>query len=1022
MLRLRRKRLIIVASILLLLLVPIVIFLTYEMRTSRFQSRYLVGVAKKLNFWMEPGPSPSIRFPQTGPYDERLGYSRLPAFIDSLTTKGYKIEAQARFSPSLLEFTGRGFFTPYHEKNQAGLTILDSDNQVFFANSSPEWVYSDFNTIPDVIVNSLLFIENRELLEQRFPYRNPAVEWDRLANAVLHMGIHLVDKNHKAPGGSTLATQIEKYRHSPEGRTSSANEKFRQMVSASLRSYLNGRETLETRRQIILDYINSIPLGAVPGYGEIIGLGDGLWAWYGADFDTVNRRLSNRFTNAMDANLAAWALAYKQVLSLFLAQRRPSFYLLENHGALEAQINSYVRLLAEAGIISSVERDAVWRAKLNLRRNISVQRETRFVERKAVNAIRTDLLNLLEVPQLYELDRLDLTVNSTIDSSVQEEVTKVLRQLQDPVYAGAAGLRGARLLELGDPAKVIYSFTLYERTTNANLLRVQADNFNQPLNINEGIKLELGSSAKLRTLITYLEIIADLHKRYAGRSRNELRAISIPKKDLLSQWAIDYLSSASDTSLTAMLKAAMERRYSSSTAEVFFTGGGEHTFANFDDQYSGGIMSVSKAFHNSVNLVFIRIMRDIVRYYIYQRPGIVDLLEDVENPKRDEYLARFADQEGRIFLNRFYRKYQSKSSDEALEILLQRVHPIPARVATVFRSVAPEVGIEKFAPFMRAHLPNSILSEQDIQELYDKYSVTSFSLADRGYIARVHPLELWTVAYLRSHPKANQKEVIEASADERQEVYNWLFKTNRKRAQDIRIQTLVEAEAFQEIHQAWKRLGYPFDFLVPSYATAIGSSGDRPAALAELVGIILNGGVLYPSIRAQELHFAKDTPYETILKSEEGTGERVLLPEIAAIVRDAMIGVAKEGTAKRLHGAFLKPNFSFKKKSSIIRNTEENENFYDDGSAIVVGGKTGTGDNRRDTYGSRGRLIQSQVINRTAIFVFFIGDRFFGTIIAYVPGQGAAKYKFTSALPVQVLKILAPKLMPLLEREIPNAS
>jgi membrane peptidoglycan carboxypeptidase len=673
--------------------------------------------------------------------------------------------------------------------------------------------------------------------------------------------------------------------------------------------------------------------------------------------------------------------------------------LLENHGALESQINSYIRLLAEAGIISPVERDAALRAKLNLRQNISVQQETRFVERKAINTIRLGLLNLLEVPQLYELDRLDLTVKSTINSSVQEEVTNVLRQLQEPIYAEAAGLNGARLLERGNPAKVIYSFTLYERTPNANLLRVQTDNFNQPFNINEGIKLELGSSAKLRTLITYLDIIADLHKRYAGRSRNELRAISIPKKDLLSQWAIDYLSSAADTSLTAMLKAAMERRYSSSTAEVFFTGGGQHTFANFDDQYSGGIMSVSKAFHNSVNLVFIRIMRDIVRYYIYQRPGIVDLLEDVEDPRREEYLARFADQEGRVYLNCFYRKYQGKSPDKALETLIQGVHPIPARVATVFRSVAPEAGIEEFASFMRAHLPNSILSEQDIQELYDKYSVTSFSLADRGYIARVHPLELWTVAYLRSHPKANQKEVIEASADERQEVYNWLFKTNRKRTQDIRIQTLVEAEAFQEIHQAWKRLGYPFDFLVPSYATAIGSSGDRPAALAELVGIILNGGVLYPSIRAQELHFAKDTPYETILKSEEGTGERVLLPEIAAIVRDAMIGVAKEGTAKRVHGAFLKS----------------------DGSAIVVGGKTGTGDNRRDTYGSRGRLIQSQVINRTAIFVFFIGDRFFGTIIAYVPGQEAAKYKFTSALPVQVLKILAPKLMSLLDRKIPNA-
>jgi membrane peptidoglycan carboxypeptidase len=54
----------------------------------------------------------------------------------------------------------------------------------------------------------------------------------------------------------------------------------------------------------------------------------------------------------------------------------------------------------------------------------------------------------------------------------------------------------------------VYSFTLYEHSSGVNLLRVQADNLNQPLNINPGTKLELGSTPKLRTLITYLEIIA----------------------------------------------------------------------------------------------------------------------------------------------------------------------------------------------------------------------------------------------------------------------------------------------------------------------------------------------------------------------------------------------------------------------------------------------------------------------------------------------------------------------------------
>jgi hypothetical protein len=70
---------------------------------------------------------------------------------------------------------------------------------------------------------------------------------------------------------------------------------------------------------------------------------------------------------------------------------------------------------------------------------------------------------------------------------------------------------------MGDPnrARVLaYSVTLYERAPGANLVRVQADNVDRPLDLNEGGMLDLGSTAKLRTRATYLEIIAELHQRY----------------------------------------------------------------------------------------------------------------------------------------------------------------------------------------------------------------------------------------------------------------------------------------------------------------------------------------------------------------------------------------------------------------------------------------------------------------------------------------------------------------------------
>ena len=86
----------------------------------------------------------------------------------------------------------------------------------------------------------------------------------------------MFDAHQPQPGGSTLATQIEKFRHSPGGRTATPPEKLRQIASASVRAYLNGPQTLPARRQIVVRYLNSVPLAAKPGIGEINGIGDGM--------------------------------------------------------------------------------------------------------------------------------------------------------------------------------------------------------------------------------------------------------------------------------------------------------------------------------------------------------------------------------------------------------------------------------------------------------------------------------------------------------------------------------------------------------------------------------------------------------------------------------------------------------------------------------------------------------------------------------------------------------------------------
>ena len=215
--------------------------LSAELRASLVQAGVLSRFASNLTFRVEEGANPLARFPRSGPYNERLGYTRLPSFIAALEAKGYVVQRQARLSTHLEQFLDYGGFAVFREKDQAGLEIRDKDGGTIYAARHPDYVYADFDGIPPLIVATLLFIENRELLDARFPMRNPAVEWNRLAGATYSLALESLGLPSKRYGGSTLATQIEKYRHSPDGLTADVFEKLRQIASASVRAYLRGR-------------------------------------------------------------------------------------------------------------------------------------------------------------------------------------------------------------------------------------------------------------------------------------------------------------------------------------------------------------------------------------------------------------------------------------------------------------------------------------------------------------------------------------------------------------------------------------------------------------------------------------------------------------------------------------------------------------------------------------------------------------------------------------------------------------
>jgi membrane peptidoglycan carboxypeptidase len=977
------------AVIVVVLLVAIVaggLLLWHELNTSRLQAREIARYAARLDYQRVAGPSDAIRFPPHGPFDQRLGYTALPRFAERLQARGFALTEQVRFNDALIEHVEHGLFPPYAEKTRAGLDVFDCRAQPLYGFRYPWRGYARFEEVPAIVAQALLFIENRDLLDESRPTLNPAVDWVRFARAALGQLGRMVNADLDAPGGSTLATQIEKYRHSPDGITLDAREKLRQMVSASVRAYREGEQTLPLRRRLVLDYLNTVPLSAAPGHGEVNGLGDGLWVWFGADFERVNALLSA--PEGEGGARIEQGQALRQVVALMIAHRRPSWYLAGGRSELTRSTDAHLRLLAQAGLISPALRDAALGQPLVYRDLAANPAVVPANPGKGTTAVRARLAGMLGT-SLYSLDRLDAHMGTTLHGGLQQAVSGFLGQLSDPAFARSQGLIAERMLHPATLGAVRYSFTLVERTEGGNRVRVQTDTTEQPLDINEGSKLELGSTAKLRVLATYLEIVAELHGRLAALDLPALRRVEVDNQDRLTRWAIDHLATATDRSLPAMLEAALERRYSANPGEGFFTGGGRHTFGNFNASDNAREPTLREALQASINLPFVRLMREIVRHTMYQVPGsTARLLEDNQDPRRVEYLARFADREGQAFLRRFWRKYQGRSAEEMRSMLLDGLRPGADRLAAVFRYLEPEAPPAALAAFLGRRLGDAQLREARIGQLYARHAPDAFDLPDRGYVARVHPLELWLVAFRLQHPEASLADAVAASEKERQAVYRWLFRTRAKGAQDSRIFTLLEVEAFLDIHRRWARLGYPFGHLVPSLATALGSSGDRPAALAELMGIIINDGRRLPTRRIDSVRFAAHTPYETAFAVRPAEGEQVMAPEVAQALRGALSDVVEGGTARRLSGAFR----------------------LSDGTEITLGGKTGTGDNRIVVKGRAGLAM-----NRTATFVFYLGPRHFGTLTAYVIGPDAASYRFTSGLPVQILKSMGPLLLPHLE-------
>ena len=977
----------VVAAIVLLVVV-------WEIQTSRFQAKQLSEIAESVEYEVGRGTSRSVTYPEAGPYDLRLGYARIPKFIERLDTFGYGVEAQTRFNQTLRKLTSWGLSPIYREKTQAGLLVLDGSDKPFFSATFPSKVFPDIEAIPPVVVDSLLFVENRELLEPGSPERNPAVEWPRLVRAAIDYSANRLGDERPVPGASTLATQMEKYRHYKGGVTNSVSDKVRQMATASIRAYRMGPDTTESRRHIVVDYLNGIGLAAVPGHGEVIGLVSGLALWYGADYAAV-ANLLGRHDQIVDAEERHdWALAYKQTLSLLLSAKRPTFYLVHDQDALRERTDMFIKMLAEQGVLSEEQRDAALLAQLVFRRGNRTDISIPMSERKTAAPVRNRLVRMLGLTDYYQLDRLDLTAKSTLNRQVQRDIERLLADFRTREGAREAGLFGKnRLGPEDDPSRVVYSLVVYQKDEGANFLRVQADTLDSNFDVNEGMMLDLGSTAKLRTLVTYLEMMADIHDDLSEVTLTALRRIAEGKSDRMRRWGASYLLRHRGADLAKFLDAALEREYSASPNEQFFTAGGNHVFHNFGDEFDSRFMTLKNAFKHSTNLVFIRLMRDIVEHRIHRnRPDAAELLAEPNHGGRKVFLDRFVNRESRVFLQRFHRRYSGVGPEGTPKQLVRYHRMTPKRFAVVVRNALPDMDYDDFVALMHRYderlVGNFELTESLLEELYEAYGPDTFGLQDRAYLSKLHPLELWTIRYLLENPESDVDELVKNSRAEQQLAYRWLYRTRRRDVQYRAVYSELEIDAFGDIYEDWREVGFPFQSLVPSYATAIGTSADRPAALAELAGIIANGGVRQPSYRMEYLHFAHDTPYETHIGPKRSEGERVLREETAKLVHNLMVEVVDSGTGRRANVVLI----------------------GDDGWPLAIGGKTGTGDHSYKVVDPDGFVLNSRAVSRSGVFVFTIGDEFYGVITAYVLGREAGEFRFTSSLAAQAFKVIAPRL------------
>lgn len=673
--------------------------------------------------------------PAEGPKDIKLCYNLVSDLRKTLPLHGDIVSPQVSWTQH-----GIGPYTlpPIFDRPiNAGLRITDSQGRLMYdATKHTVRPYHKFDEVPNLLALAFGFVEDQNILNpNKKPTFNSAVNIRRSGNAVLENVAKSVGLRDGASGGSTIPVQVAKLEAWKDGKTRDIFDKLDQHVFASVRQYQDGSDTTGRRHSEFVNYLNTVSFAGHPAVGEIMGVREAMAVLFSStDYDSILKQGKEDIKTAR---------IFRQIFTLAMAVQMPDRVLrdkpvksdvsMRGFQMAQKRLDNLLPKLAKEGIITPAFAEMVAAQKLdyaNLGKNPSLPPP--FARDKSVDSLRLSVMNSLNLnPKdgLYVLDHCDLTIQSTLDRSMNEALNRRFRDYNDPTTAMNSGLTGDKKLRPQTASRAIWGITINQVMPDGRTVtRVSTDTFQGALDLNKGGKQNFGSTQKLRMLTSYLDVIADLHRDLARKDASELAGMSVHPNDKLTRWAVDYLiDPATEKSLNGMLVASLQRKYSAAPAG-FFTGGGMNYPQNFERKNNGGQFTVEQALWQSINLSWFRITEDIREhnkwYRLKTNPDIMSgkNTDPTVQSIRTTYMDKYALHEGSLFLERAWKRMRDKDGGQIHAEMLKRTTGAATPLTVAHFSIMPDASYGSMLAMLKKNCTAKCPDDKKARELFELHA------------------------------------------------------------------------------------------------------------------------------------------------------------------------------------------------------------------------------------------------------------------------------------------------------------